>query len=56
MSVFRHGDDFMVWGTRTQQKEFKRHGNKRHDCCHRRNLLKNSPIQRTEAAFQCKVV
>ena len=28
------------------------HGNKRHDSCHRRNLLKNSPIQRTEAAFQ----
>ena len=28
------------------------HGNKRHDGCHRRNLLKNSPIQRTEAAFQ----
>ena len=28
-------------------------GNKRHDSCHRRNLLKNSPVQRTEAAFQC---
>ena len=29
------------------------HGNKRHDSWHRRNLLKNSPIQRPEAAFQC---
>ena len=32
------------------------HGNKRHDSCHGRNLLKNSPIQRTGAAFQCEVV
>ena len=23
MSVFRHGDDFEVWGTRTQQKAFE---------------------------------
>ena len=30
------------------------HGNKRHDSWHRRNLLKNSPTKRTEAAFQCK--
>ena len=22
-SVFRQGDDFVVWGTRTQQKEFE---------------------------------
>ena len=29
------------------------HGYKRHDSCHRRNLLNNSPIQHTEAAFQC---
>ena len=29
------------------------HGYKRHYSCHRRNLLNNSPIQHTEAAFQC---
>ena len=29
---------------------------KRHDRCHRRSWLKNSPIQRMEAAFQCQVV
>ena len=29
------------------------HGSKRQDSCHRRSRLKNSPIQRTEAAFQC---
>ena len=29
------------------------HGNKRHDICQRHNLLKNTPIQCTEAAFQC---
>ena len=27
------------------------HGNKRHDSCHRCNLLKNSPIQRTEGSI-----
>ena len=29
------------------------HGNKRHDSWLRRHLVKHSPIQRTEAAFQC---
>ena len=29
------------------------HGNKRHHSWHRRNLVKNSRIQRTEAVFQC---
>ena len=28
-------------------------GNKRHNSCHRRSRLKNSPTQRMEEAFQC---